>query len=294
MADSRKLRRAVLFLIASAFFFALMNMFVRLSGNIPTFEKTFFRNFFALFIASGAMIKNRCSVIPPKGARLDVICRSVFGYAGVICNFYAIDRLDLSDASLLNKMSPFFAIIASYFLLKEKVAPYQAVCVLLAFIGALFILRPGFDSMVTIPALIGLLGGLGAGIAYTMVRILGGHGVKGPIIVFAFSLFSVLVTAPYLVFAYKPMSMQQFLCLMLAGIAAAGGQFSITAAYTHAPAKEISVFDYMQIVFSSLLGIFILHEMPTVFSVIGYVIIIGASIIMFLLNRRKDRTSETV
>ena len=191
-------------------------------------------------------------------------------------------------------MSPFFAIIASYFLLKEKVAPYQAVCVLLAFIGALFILRPGFDSMVTIPALIGLLGGLGAGIAYTMVRILGGHGVKGPIIVFAFSLFSVLVTAPYLVFAYKPMSMQQFLCLMLAGIAAAGGQFSITAAYTHAPAKEISVFDYMQIVFSSLLGIFILHEMPTVFSVIGYVIIIGASIIMFLLNRRKDRTSETV
>ena len=50
----------------------------------------------------------------------------------------------------------------------------------------------------------------------------------------------------------------------------------------------------MQIVFSSLLGIFILHEMPTVFSVIGYVIIIGASIIMFLLNRRKDRTSETV
>ena len=129
---------------------------------------------------------------------------------------------------MLNKMSPFFAIIASYFLLKEKVAPYQALCVLLAFIGALFILRPGFDSMVTIPALIGLLGGLGAGIAYTMVR--------GPIIVFAFSLFSVLVTAPYLFFAYKPMSMQQFLCLMLAGIAAAGGQFSITAAYTHAPA----------------------------------------------------------
>ena len=286
--------KGIFFITLSALSFAFMNAFVRLSGDLPSVQKSFFRNLVAFFIALIMIIRSKDGFKIEKGNLKYMILRATFGTVGILCNFYAVDHLVLSDASMLNKMSPFFAIIASYFLLKEKVAPYQAVCVLLAFIGALFILRPGFDSMVTIPALIGLLGGLGAGIAYTMVRILGGHGVKGPIIVFAFSLFSVLVTAPYLVFSYKPMSMQQFLCLMMAGLAAAGGQFSITAAYTHAPAKEISVFDYMQIVFSSLLGIFILHEMPTVFSVIGYVIIIGASIIMFLLNRRKDRTSETV
>ena len=71
-----RLNKAILFLITSAFFFALMNMFVRLSGDVPTIQKTFFRNFFALFIASGAMIKNRCSIIPPKGARFDQIGRA--------------------------------------------------------------------------------------------------------------------------------------------------------------------------------------------------------------------------
>lgn len=53
---------------------------------------------------------------------------------------------------MLNKLSPFFAIIFSYFLLKEKIKPYQLICVIVAFIGALFILRPGFDSVATFPA----------------------------------------------------------------------------------------------------------------------------------------------
>ena len=145
-----------------------------------------------------------------------------------------------------------------------------------------------------VPALIGALGGLGAGAAYTFVRKMGLQGEEGARIVFYFSLFSCVVTLPMFLLGGAAMAPWQFFCLLAAGLCGAGGQFSITAAYTHAPAKEISVFDYMQIVFSSLLGIFILHEMPTVFSVIGYVIIIGASIIMFLLNRRKDRTSETV
>lgn len=72
---------------------------------------------------------------------------------------------------MLNKLSPFFAIIFSYFLLKEKIKPYQLICVIVAFIGALFILRPGFDSVATFPAFIGLIGGMGAGLAYTNVRI---------------------------------------------------------------------------------------------------------------------------
>ena len=195
--------KGIFYITLAAFCFAMMSLFVRLSGDLPPMQKAFFRNFVALLFAGGILWKDHILLKVPREDWIYLFLRVFCGTAGLICNFYAIDHLHIADANMLNKMSPFFAIIASYFLLKEKVAPYQAVCVLLAFIGALFILRPGFDSMVTIPALIGLLGGLGAGIAYTMVRILGGHGVKGPIIVFAFSLFSVLVTAPYLFFAYK-------------------------------------------------------------------------------------------
>ena len=173
-----RLNKAILFLITSAFFFALMNMFVRLSGDVPTIQKTFFRNFFALFIASGAMIKNRCSIIPPKGARFDLFMRAACGYAGVVLNFYAIDRLSISDASLLNKMSPFFAIIFSTFLLKERANKVQWAIILTAFIGALFVIKPSFQNAELGASIAGFCGGMCAGAAYTFVRRATGKGVK--------------------------------------------------------------------------------------------------------------------
>ena len=99
-----RLYKAIECIVASALFFALMNMFVSLSGDVPTIQKTFFRNFFALIIASGAMIKNKCPLMPPKGARLDLLLRAAFGFAGMLGNFYALSRLTVSDASMLNKM----------------------------------------------------------------------------------------------------------------------------------------------------------------------------------------------
>ena len=294
MAEQKKkglsrLNKAILFLITSAFFFALMNMFVRLSGDVPTIQKTFFRNFFALFIASGAMIKNRCSIIPPKGARFDLFMRAACGYAGVVLNFYAIDRLSISDASLLNKMSPFFVIVFSAMFLRERTNLVQTLGVIVAFAGSLLIIKPSLANLELVPSLLGFLGGMGAGAAYTAVRWLGIRGEKEPYIVFFFSGFSCLVTLPFLLFDFHVMTWQQWLVLLGAGLAAAGGQFSITAAYKFAPAKEISVYDYSQIIFSALLGFILFSQLPDIWSFIGYVIICGVGVAMFFYNNRKDK-----
>ena len=129
------------------------------------------------------------------------------------------------------------------------------------------------------------MGGMSAGIAYTIVRLLGTRGVKGPFIVFFFSAFSCLVTLPWLLFHYTPMSGAQLGFLLLAGLFAAGGQFTITAAYTYAPAREISIYDYSQIVFATLLGLILFGEMPDLLSFAGYGCIILGSLMMFLYNR---------
>ena len=179
-------------------------------------------------------------------------------------------------------------VIFSFLILKEKIEPYQILCIITAFIGTLFILRPGFDAMVTFPALIGLTGGICAGLAYTMVRALGNRGMNGALIVFAFSAFSCLASLPFLILDYTPMSGKQLLFLLLAGCSAAAAQFSITTAYRYAPAREISVFDYTQILFSSLLGIIVLGEVPGLLSILGAAIIIGASVTMFLIRRQKE------
>ena len=76
-----------------------------------------------------------------------------------------------------------------------------------------------------------------------MVRRLGILGVRGPVIVFFFSLFSCVAVVPWMLFQYAPMTLRQGAVLLMAGLCAAGGQFSITAAYTYAPAGKISIYD---------------------------------------------------
>ncbi len=280
--------KGILFILMAAFFFALMNLFVRLSGDIPSIQKSFFRNLVALIFAYIILKKNKIGFSGKKENFIHLIWRSTFGTLGILCNFYAVDHLVLADASMLNKLSPFFAILFSFFLLKEKISPIQLICVVVAFIGAVFIIKPTVVGMDMISSLIGLLGGLSAGLAYTIVRILGQKGEKGPFIVFFFSTFSCVVTLPYLIFNYHPMSLRQLFILLLAGLAAAGGQFSITSAYCYAPAKELSVYDYSQVVFSAFLGWIVFGQIPDRYSWMGYVIICGTAIFMYLYLRRKD------
>lgn len=278
----------VVYIILAAFFFALMAMFVRLAGDLPSVQKSFFRNLVALIFALGILKKDGVWFSGKKENIKYLFLRAAFGTMGILCNFYAVDHLVLADASMLNKMSPFFAIIFSYFILKEKVSVPQMCIVLGAFLGSLLIIKPTAAIFHSPAALIGLFGGLGAGIAYTYVRVLGEKGEKGSFVVFAFSTFSCVVTLPYLLFCYHPMTGMQFLYLLLAGLSAAGGQFSVTAAYFHAPAKEISVYDYSQIIFSAILGFVVFGQIPDMFSWIGYAVICSMAVVMFLYNNRKS------
>ncbi len=209
-----------------------------------------------------------------------------------MCNFYALGALDLADASILNKMSPFFAIIFSVILLKEKIRPAQIIIVASAFAGAMLVVKPSFANADTVPAFAGLFGGMCAGIAYTFVRMLGQKNVKGAVIVFFFSAFSCAVTLPFLIFGFVPMSLQQLIFLLLAGLSAAGGQFTITAAYCYAPARDISVYDYSQIIFAASLGFIVFGQIPDILSWIGYIIICSMAIVMFLYNKKKRNSSE--
>ncbi len=263
-------------------------MFIKLTGDVPVFEKAFFRNFVAIFVSAAIMLKNGVKPTFPKGAGINVFLRAASGTLGLCCNFYAVDHLVISDASMLNKLSPFFAIIFSIFLLKEKVKFYQAACVITAFLGAVLILQPGMGSLISFPALIGMIGGAGAGFAYTNVRAATKKGTNGSVIVFYFSVFSTIAVIPLFINELVMPTPIQLLCLILTGVAATGGQLGITAAYSLAPAAEISVYDYSQIVFAAILGVLFLGEFPNGLSIAGYVVIIGAGVVMFLLNNKKN------
>ena len=103
--------KGIFFITLSALSFAFMNAFVRLSGDLPSVQKSFFRNLVAFFIALIMIIRSKDGFKIEKGNLKYMILRATFGTVGILCNFYAVDHLVLSDASMLNKMSPFFGTV---------------------------------------------------------------------------------------------------------------------------------------------------------------------------------------
>lgn len=279
--------KGIIYILTAAFGFSLMSLFVKLAGDLPAMQKAFFRNFVAMIFVFIMMLREKVGFIPPKEHIPDLLGRSFFGTLGLICNFYALGTLNLSDANMLNKLSPFFAIIFSVFLLREKPKLVQIIGVTVAFVGSLFIIKPGFENPQVLPAVAGLAGGMGAGIAYTFVRRLGKKQENSRRIIFFFSAFSCLLCLPFLIIQYKHMSLLQLIYLILAGTFACVGQLGITKAYICAPAREISVYDYTQVIFAAALGFLVFGDIPDLLSVVGYVLICGAGVAMFFYNKKR-------
>lgn len=271
--------KGILFIILAALSFALMNTCVRLAGDINTFEKAFFRNFVAALITGVIMLRQHVPTKLSRESRRLVLGRVVLGTLGLVCNFYAVSRINLADANMLNKMSPFFAVAFSALLLKEKMSLRQLLIVLGAFAASLLIIKPSPANLQLFPSLVGALGGVAAGAAYTCLRGATTHGTPRTLVVFCFSAFSTLAMLPLALLNFTLPSPVQLLWLLLCGVFGACGQFSITAAYTFAPAREISVYDYSQIIFSALLGFFIFDQIPDALSFLGYGIIILLALI---------------
>lgn len=280
------LRKGILCIIGSAFCFALMNVFVRLSGDLPVFQKSLFRNLIAVCVSGYTMYKTGGSFAILKQHRIDLLIRSLMGTIGLLANYYAVDHLLLADASMIQKLAPVFVIIASYWILHEVPTKVIMGYVGISLIGLLFIVRPSIGIMANKASLVGVLGALCAGIAYTYVRKLSLKHMEASAIIFYFSLFSCLFVLPMVIVGYKPMNSMQWMALLLAGLCASGGQYGVTYAYRFASGKQISIYDYSQVIFAGLMGFLLFHQIPDLFSFIGYGIILLSAIGMFQHNKK--------
>jgi drug/metabolite transporter (DMT)-like permease len=278
--------KGILCIIISAFGFTTMSVFVKLAGELPTAQKVIFRNLIALFAAGIVILRTGGRFFGEKKNQPILICRSLAGTLGLVASYYAVDHLLLPDANMLNRMSPFFTILFSALVLKEGFTFVHLLAFAAAFGGSLFIIKPGF-GLETLPALVGLGGGAAAGVAYGFVRMLGTRE-KPFTIIFYFSLFSTLVTLPAMILSFVPMTARQTLFLLLAGLMASLGQTGVTLAYKFAPAREISIFNYMDIFFSTAYGYLLFGAVPGPGSIAGYITISGASLFLFFYNRRKS------
>ncbi|MBO8157033.1 MAG: DMT family transporter [Bacillaceae bacterium] len=287
MSDKNK---GIILLLISALGFSVMAAFVKLSGDLPSIQKTLFRNAVSAVISLGFVLYYKERFFGKRENQKYLLLRSTLGTLGIVFYFYAIDHLVLSDADMLNKLSPFFTIIFAALFLKEKPMRYQIAAVVVAFAGTMFIIKPQF-SVEVVPYLAGMLSAVFAAGAYTVLRVLGDKE-KYFTVVFYFSFFSTVVLLPFVILFYEPMTTRQFVYLLLAGTFATVGQFGITLAYKFAPAKEISIFFYSTVVFAAIISIVLFNQAPDLLSVVGYIIIFSALAYMFVKNNAMEKQAK--
>ena len=291
--------KGIAWIVFSSFGFACMSMCVRAAGDVPFMQKALFRNLIAFAIACTSLlmngVKDKSVFVVPKPARKYLALRCCLGCLGIFGNFYAIGYMNISDASMLNKMSPFFTILTSFFILGEKPTVLSILSLITAFTGSLFIIKPTFflsDPSLCFPAIVGFVGGFGAGFAFACIRKMRTYNVNSKLIITVFSLFSCVLCIPNLVLNYYPMTLNQTLWLIGAGISAACGQFGITNAYFNAPSNKVSVYEYSNVLFAAILGFIAFGQIPDWLSIIGYLMIIGTAVVVFILNSREDKSRE--
>lgn len=264
-----------------------MGAFIILSGNLPTLEKSLFRNLLAAIFTFIVLLKQKPNLNLSKKAWKVLLIRSFFGALALFANFYAIDHLLLADATMIGRLSPFFIILFSSVFLNEKITKYHILFIFIAFIGSTFIIKPQLNFTYLFPYFIALLGTIASGIAFTMIRRARQLAINSTFIIFFFSIFSTILNIPFAIYYYQPVTLLQFFFLLCTGLCAFAAQFSLTQAYFNAPARDISILDYSQLIFAGLFGYLIFNQKPDHSSIIGYVITLFAGIALFLYSRRK-------
>lgn len=277
--------KAIIFMLISAMGFTLMSVAIKAIPAVPTFQKIFVRNLISGLVAAFILIEQKRGFKVKKENIFPVFCRSFLGFLGVITNFYAVEHLLLADSNMLNKLSPVTVSIFAVLFLKEKVDKQQILGIILSFVGAMFVIKPTF-SMSIIPSLSGLISAIFAGFAYTFIRYL--NNKENPnIIVFYFSLFSVICSLPLALKDFITPTTTEWLWLVAIGLFACLGQFFLTYAYKNAPASEVSIYTYSGIPYGIILGYFLFGEIPDIYSILGGIIIIVVAIYLYLHNKKK-------
>ncbi|HPF70013.1 MAG TPA: DMT family transporter [Candidatus Krumholzibacteria bacterium] len=278
--------RALAWMAASGLSFALMGASVKLAGDLPVALKVCVRNLVTLGLTTLVMVRTRQNPFARTPHWPLLLGRALCGLLGVWFYFVALGSLTLADASLLNKTSPFFATLLAVVLLREPLVRGMRPALLVAFLGAVLVIKPAFDYS-PLPALAGIASGLFAGAAYAAVRSLKGRSDPNRII-FTFSLVSTLATLPFALLQRPDPTAGQWWALAGTGVFAAGGQYGLTFAYHHARVNKVAVFSYLHVLFALAVGFAVWGERPDLLSLVGGGLILAAAALAHRAGTRAD------
>jgi len=256
--------------------------------GVPVFEIIFFRNAFA-FVPLAIYIWRTTGFRVLRTQRPGGhLTRSAIGLAGMVCAFTALQRLPLTAATALSFAAPLFMTALAAPILGERVGPHRWVAVAVGFVGVLVMVRPDPSHMNTLGALLALGGALGSAGAMIAIREIG-KTEPGPTIVFYFTLAGAALGLASLPFGWVMPDLRTLALLVFGGLIGGVGQLLLTQALRVAPVGVVAPFDYIQLVWASLIGFLVFGELPRAATLAGAVIVAASGVYILYREIRRLR-----
>jgi drug/metabolite transporter (DMT)-like permease len=277
-----KSNMGILTMIIATICFSLMAAMVKFLGHLPVMEIIFFRNIPIMLIIP-LILKNKKISFWGNNKPL-LLLRSLFSSFAAIAFFYTITVMILTDAVTIKQLSPFFIILLASIFLGETIDFRKITFFILAFLGALLVVKPGFRLDIY-PAIIALLGAISTAGSHVALRSL--RLTDHPLVIVNYFGYSIgLISFGILLWQGNfiiPDALSLFVLLLL-GLVGLGGQFALTKAYQMAPTKLVSLYLYLQIIFGALLGVLFFKEIPDLLSIFGASLIIISGYLNYKLK----------
>lgn len=271
--------------VLAAFTSSGMGLFVKLADQVPVTTLVFIRFLLALPIIAVFFLRKKVKFTwknLPKH-----LTRSLAGLSSLYCFYIALKYLDLVNAVTLRSTAPLFMPILAFFWLKVIVSKRRVIALIIGFFGVLILLQPSGHSL-NFVSLVAVISALLGAIAMFSIRQLSMTESTEEILCYYFSICTVLACIPMII-GYEPIKEPlQWIYLIAAGLCALVFQYTITKAYTHAPATKVSSVNYLGVFFGGLYGWLFFNEVPSIWIWLGVsLIIVGA--LFALTDRTKAR-----
>lgn len=275
---------AVWMLIAG-FCYAATGAQVRLlADDYPTFEVVFIRSVIALAMVAPVILRGGIGAFRTEQIRLHTV-RAAVGYGGILCWFYGVSTIPLSNYYALQFTMPLFTIAGAVLLLSERAGFRTWVAVAVGFCGALVILRPGMVA-ISLGALAAIAAALAFAVANLCIRVLSRKDNAVVIVAYANLLMIPMSLVPAL-FDWVTPRLVDIPLLLGVGIFGTIAQFSLTRAVGLADARIIQPFDFARLPFAALIGWLVFEETTDIWTWTGAVIIFLAG--YYVLSRESPR-----
>ena len=267
--------RAALLMLLSTLFFGLMAITIRYASHkLSTFEIAFFRNAFGLLALLPLLLRGGHGL--PRTHQLPkYLLRSAIGIGSMLCGFWAIGHLPLSQAIALSYSTPLFVTVAAVFWLGEHVRKRRWAAVVVGFLGVLIVVRPGTSGFST-GSLVAVSAAIFSAVVAIQIKQLSRIDPPDTIVFYTYAFWVPLSLVPAL-FAWQWPQGSAWAWLVLTGLFGTGGQLLWTRALRLGDVSALTPISFMQLPVVSIAGYVLFGETIDRWTVVGAAVILAAN-----------------